>query len=652
MCHRSKEVDMCGITGVFSSQGPRLSASVSRMAEAIRYRGPDDTDVWCDASVGVGLGHVRLSVLDLSAAGHQPMLSVSGRYVIVFNGEIYNHLELRQDLREMSWRGHSDTETLLACIEAVGVEKTLPRLTGMFAFALWDRLERRLTLVRDRIGEKPLYYGWCDGVFLFGSELKALEAYPGWRGEIDRGALASFMRYGYVPLPHSIYTGIRKLIPGTSVILSIADQAGFWPEPQPYWSALDITRQPELEFVSDADAISELDVRLRRAIQGQMLADVPLGAFLSGGVDSSAVVALMQVQSSRPIKTFSIGFSEGDYNEAAYAKAVAAHLGTDHTELYVTPADALAVIPCLPVIYDEPFGDSSGIPTHLVARLARQHVTVALSGDGGDELFGGYNRYFWGRSIWQRIGPLPIGLRRLIGRAVTLLTPKQWDRLGGMVRALLPKGLQMAALGDKLHKLASIIDVRNPDELYRRLISQHRDPGSLVIGAGEKNIWADAQILKLRRQDFSERMMFHDLVGYLTDDILTKVDRAAMAVSLETRVPMLDHHVVEFAWQLPLSMKIRNEGEGKWLLRRVLDRYVPRELIERPKMGFGIPLDSWLRGPLRDWAESLLDARRLEQEGYFHPGPIRQRWTEHLSGTRNWQYALWNVLMFQAWNER
>lgn len=643
---------MCGIAGVMYCRDRNLSALVRRLVERIRYRGPDDADAWCDVSAGVGLGHARLSVLDLSPAGHQPMVSASGRYVIVFNGEIYNHLELRQDLREMSWRGHSDTETVLACIEAVGVEKTLPRLTGMFAFALWDRLEQCLTLVRDRIGEKPLYYGWCDGVFLFGSELKALQAYAGWRGVIDRSALASFMRYGYVPLPHSIYVGIHKLIPGTSVVLSSADQAGSWPDPKPYWSALDITRQPELAFSSDEDAISQLDARLRRAIQGQMLADVPLGAFLSGGIDSSTVVALMQAQSSRPIKTFSIGFGEGDYNEAVYAKAVAAHLGTDHTELYVTPADALSVIPRLPLMYDEPFGDSSGIPTHLVARLARQQVTVALSGDGGDELFGGYNRYFWGRSIWRRIGPLPIGLRRVIGRAVTLLSPERWDRLVGIIRAALPRNLQMFALGDKLHKLARVIDVGSPDELYRRLVSQYHDPVSLVVGTGEKNIWADAQVLTLRRQDFSERMMFHDLVGYLTDDILTKVDRAAMAVSLETRVPMLDHHVVEFAWQLPLSMKIRNEGEGKWLLRRVLDRYVPRELIDRPKMGFSIPLDSWLRGPLRDWAESLLDARRLEQEGYFHPGPIRQRWAEHLSGTRNWQYALWNVLMFQAWNER
>ena len=639
---------MCGITGTLGSSDPEPGVTVQRMISAIRYRGPNDSGVWCDESSGLTLGHARLSILDLSPEGHQPMVSASGRHVIVFNGEIYNHLELRQELRGISWRGHSDTETLLEFIETVGVEKTLPRLTGMFAFALWDRVERRLTLARDRIGEKPLCYGWCNGTFLFSSELKALKAYPAWRGEVNRSALASFMRYGYVPLPYSIYVGIRKLIPGSYIVLSSRDNAGFWPDPHTYWSALDASRQPELTALSDDDAVSELDTLLRGAIKGQMLADVPLGAFLSGGIDSSTVVALMQAQSPRPIKTFSIGFGESDYDEAKHAKVVAAHLGTEHTELYVTPTDALAVIPRLPTIYDEPFGDSSGIPTHLVSQLAKRYVTVALSGDGGDELFAGYNRYFWGRSIWQRIGPMPIGLRRLMGQALTFLSPERWDQLGSVLRVALPRELQMSALGDKIHKLAGIIDVESPDELYQRLVSQHRDPGSLVIGTSEKVIWADTQAMELDRQDFSERMMFYDLVGYLTDDILSKVDRAAMAVSLETRVPMLDHHIVEFAWRLPLHMKIRN-GQGKWLLRQVLARYVPNALIERPKMGFGIPLDSWLRGPLREWAEELLDEDRLRREGYFHSASIREKWHEHLSGRRNWQYWLWNVLMFQAW---
>ena len=642
---------MCGIAGILNDRSPETSRAVSAMTGALRARGPDDSGVWCDPTLGLGLGHARLSVLDLSAAGHQPMVSASGRYVIVLNGEIYNHLELRQDLRGISWRGHSDTETLLACIDAYGVEKTLPALTGMFAFALWDRVERRLTLARDRIGEKPLYYGWCNGVFLFASELKALKAYPAWTGRIDRDALAGFMRYAYVPLPHSIYDGIRKLLPGTWVVLSATDSAGFWPDPQPYWSALDTARQPEGSALSDGEAAGELDRLLRRAIKGQMLADVPLGAFLSGGVDSSTVVALMQAQSSRPVQTFSIGFAESDYDEARHAKAVAAHLGTNHTELYVTPADALAVIPQLPVIYDEPFGDSSGIPTHLVAQLARRHVTVALSGDGGDELFGGYNRYVWGRSIWHRIKPIPIGIRRWMGRALTAVSPDRWDALAGMTQRVWPRTRRLGAVGDKMHKLASVVDAENPADMYRCLVSQQRDPCAVVVGAREPSIWADAQTAMLDRQDFSERMMFHDLVGYLADDILTKVDRAAMAVSLETRVPLLDHRVVEFAWRLPLHMRIR-QGQGKWLLRQVLYRYVPRTLIERPKMGFGVPLDSWLRGPLREWTEELLDERRLRQQGFLSPEPIRHKWAEHLSGRRNWQYWLWNVLMFQAWASR
>jgi asparagine synthase (glutamine-hydrolysing) len=642
---------MCGIAGFLGSRNGDPVTLVAPMLTSIRYRGPDDSGVWCDPSAGLGLGHARLSILDLSPAGHQPMLSASERYAIVFNGEIYNHLLLREELDGTSWRGHSDTETLLAAIESWGIERTLRSVVGMFVFALWDRVERRLILARDRIGEKPLYYGWCDGAFLFGSELKALVAYPAWQGEIDRGALACFMRYAYVPLPHSIYVGIRKLIPGSFLAIAATDKPGSWPEPRPYWSALDVSKQQDLTDLTDSQAIDQLEGLLRQSIKGQMVADVPLGAFLSGGVDSSTVVALMQAQSSRPIKTFSIGFREADYDEARYAKAVAAHLGTEHTEFYVSPEDALAVIPRLPSIYDEPFGDSSGIPTHLVATLARQHVTVALSGDGGDELFGGYNRYFWGRSIWRRIGPLPIGLRRLTGQALTQFSPERWDQLGAILRAVLPRRLRMATLGDKIHKLAGIIDVHNPEELYRRLVSQHRDPGSLVISAKESPIWADQQASGLDRQDVSERMMFHDLVGYLTDDILTKVDRAAMAVSLETRVPMLDHRVVEFSWRLPLRMKIR-DGQGKWLLRQVLDRYVPKQLIERPKMGFGIPLDVWLRGPLRAWAEDLLDESRLRREGYFHPAPIREKWAEHLSGRRSWQYWLWNVLMFQAWNQR
>ena len=623
-----------------------LTSSVRSMVASIRYRGPDDSGVWCDERVGVGLGHARLSILDLSPEGHQPMVSFSGRYVLSYNGEVYNFAELRSELgvAGVKFRGHSDTEVILAAFEEWGVEKAVKRFVGMFAFALWDRVERQLTLARDRLGEKPLYYGWCGESFLFGSEVKALCSHPSWRGAINRAVLASYMRYGYVPLPHSIYLGICKLLPGTWLQISSDDRPGRMPVPITYWSAREVAMQEPVTNLSDAAATDALDSLLRQAVSRQMIADVPLGAFLSGGIDSSTVVALMQCQSSRPVRTFSIGFSESDYDEARYAKLVAAQLGTDHTELYLSAEEALSVIPRLPEIYDEPFGDSSQIPTHLVAALARKHVTVALSGDGGDELFGGYNRYFWGRSIWNRIGTVPQGVRHGVGRMMTALSPAAWDRVG----KLLPRGLRQPTLGDRIHKLASVIDVDGPDELYRRLVSQHREPGSLIVGANESPIWADAEAAAFTRSDFTERMMFHDLVGYLTDDILTKVDRAAMAVSLETRVPMLDHHLVEFAWRLPLAMKIR-DGQGKWLLRQVLDRYVPRELIDRPKQGFGIPLDTWLRGPLREWAEELLDEHRLRREGYFHPAPIREKWNEHLSGRRNWQYWLWNVLMFQAW---
>ena len=639
---------MCGVVGVLNYRESDSSRLVSEMLGAIRYRGPDDFGIWCDERAGIGLGHARLSVLDLSPEGHQPMLSSNGRYVLSYNGEVYNFTELRAELElaGQKFRGHSDTEVILAAFEEWGIEKSIERFGGMFAFALWDRAERKLTLVRDRLGEKPLYYGWCGETFLFGSELKALSAHPSWDGDINRAALASYMRYGYVPLPYSIYVGICKLLPGTWFQISVDDPPGYMPVPVTYWSARKVAMQEPLTDLSDVAATDALDSLLRQAVGRQMIADVPLGAFLSGGIDSSTIVSLMQCQSSRPVQTFSIGFNESDYDEARYAKLVAAHLGTDHTELYLSAKESMNVIPRLPEIYDEPFGDSSQIPTHLVAALARKHVTVALSGDGGDELFGGYNRYFWGRSIWNRIGPVPQGIRRGAGRVMMALSPAAWDRIG----KLLPQGLRQPALGDRIHKLASVIDVDGPDELYRRLVSQHRDPGALVVGVEEAPIWADVEAAAFGRSDFTERMMFHDLVGYLADDILTKVDRASMAVSLETRVPLLDHHLVEFAWRLPVAMKIRN-GQGKWLLRQVLDRYVPRDLIDRPKQGFGIPLDVWLRGPLREWAEELLDEGRLRCEGYLHPAPIREKWAEHLSGRRNWQHWLWNVLMFQSWLE-
>lgn len=645
---------MCGIAGFVESAETSRSVDARQvaldMARELRHRGPDAEGVWVDGA-GVALAHRRLSILDLSPAGDQPMASKSGRYVLVFNGEIYNHLDLRKELPREGWRGHSDTETLLAACEAWGIETTLKRAVGMFALALWDKQDQTLTLARDRFGEKPLFYGWQGSSFLFGSELKSLARHPAWQGEVDRDALALFMRYGYVPLPRSIWRGVAKLLPGSILTLPADAPAGVLPAPTFYWRALHAANSAIGESLSDRDAADELDRRLRQTITGQMVADVPLGAFLSGGVDSSAVVAIMQALSSRPVRTFTIGFAEGDYNEAEYAKAVSAHLGTEHTELYVSPADAMAVIPRLPDTYDEPFGDVSQIPTHLVAAMAREHVTVSLSGDGGDEMFGGYNRYFLGPSLWQGMRKVPLGLRRMLARGITAASPARWDSLG----RLLPRRLRQPMIGDRAHKLASIMTAGSADEVYRWLVSHERNPESVVVDGYEdragSGLWAAHEMHLLLRTDFSERMMFNDQVSYLSDDILCKVDRAAMAASLETRVPFLDHRITEFAWQLPLNMKIR-DGQGKWLLRQVLYRYVPKSLIERPKQGFGVPIDVWLRGPLRDWAESLLEESRLRREGYFDPKPIRRKWEEHLSGRRNWQYWLWNVLMFQAWQER
>ncbi len=638
---------MCGIVGWLGRAVDREAALA--ICGELHHRGPDDAGVWLDDTAGIALTHRRLSILDLSPAGHQPMVSVSGRYVIAFNGEIYNHLDLRREMDAMPWRGHSDTETLLAAFERWGVEATLAKCCGMFAIALWDRSTRNLVLARDRLGEKPLYYAWQGASFLFGSELKALRAHPEFRGEIDRDALALYMRHNAIPAPHSIYRNVFKLPPGTWLKIRPGELEA---KPQQYWSvraaAEEGRRSPFTG--SDGEAREALTAVLRQAVAGQMLADVPLGAFLSGGVDSSMVVALMQAQSTRPIRTFTIGFHETGYNEAEHAHAVAAHLGTEHTELYVTAEQAMAVIPRLPELYDEPFADSSQIPTFLVSELARRHVTVSLSGDGGDELFGGYNRYFWATSIWRRIGWAPQSLRAALAGALTVLPPPLWNQAFKGVARFLPAGWRYANPGDKLHKLAEILAVRSPEEIYLGLVSHWKRPEDLVLGAREPATVLTDPLLWADLPDFESRMMYMDQMTYLPDDILTKVDRAAMGVSLETRVPLLDHRVVEFAWSLPLSMKIRH-GQGKWLLRQVLYQYVPPALIERPKMGFGIPIDVWLRGPLKTWAEGLLNERRLQHEGYFNPVPIRQKWDEHLAGRRNWSYYLWDVLMFQAWLE-
>lgn len=649
---------MCGIAGQLRWPGQATEALLvdecRSMANAITYRGPDDYGFWSNPECGVGLAHRRLSIVDLSPAGHQPMVSASARYVIVFNGEIYNHMDLRRDVEGQGhapvWRGHSDTETLLAAFDAWGVEETLKRCIGMFAIALWDRERHVLTLARDRIGEKPLYYGWLgqgeSAVFLFGSELKSLRAHPSFRAPINRNALALYLRHNYIPAPHSIYEGVHKLPPGCMLSVSLDRRE---PQIQSYWSALQVVHdggESRRQHRSPQEAVDELEVLLKSAVAKQMVADVPLGAFLSGGIDSSAIVALMQAQSSRPVKTFTIGFHEAGYNEAEHAKAVAKHLGTDHTELYVTPQEAMAVIPRLPAIYDEPFADSSQIPTFLVSNLARQHVTVSLSGDAGDELFSGYTRYTVATNVWRKLSRIPVPLRKVAAGSITALSPETWSTLAGW----LPSPRFKQRFGDKLHKGAGVLGSTSIDGLYHGLVSHWHDPAQLVVGGHEPPTLLTAGRPELDGLEAVERMMALDLLTYLPDDILTKVDRAAMAVSLESRVPMLDHRVVEFAWRLPQSLKQR-DGVGKWVLRQVLYRHVPQALIDRPKMGFGVPIDTWLRGPLRDWAEALLDESRLRREGYFRPEQIRQKWLEHLDGSRNWAYHLWDVLMFQSWQE-
>lgn len=648
---------MCGIVGFLGGVAGEVDVAsmLERMTAALHLRGPDDSGSWIDGQARMVLGHRRLSIVDLSPAGHQPMHSASGRYVIAFNGEIYNHMDCRASLPKTSacWRGHSDTETLLAGFDAWGIQATVARCIGMFAFAVWDRQTQTLTLGRDRLGEKPLYYGWQgqgpNATFFFGSELKALKAHPDFMAGIDRNALCLLMRHNYIPAPYSIYQGVAKLEAGCLLTVSLAQ-----PEPkvERYWSAATVAaagvRTPFAG--TPAQAVDALEVLLKSAVQQQMMADVPLGAFLSGGIDSSTVVALMQAQSSRPVKTFTIGFNEEGYNEAVHAKAVAKHLGTDHTELYVSPQHALDVIPRLSTLYCEPFSDSSQIPTFLVSQLARQQVTVSLSGDAGDELFCGYNRYLFADKLWQKLSLLPSGSRRLAALGLTALSPSRWNSLLGPVKGLLPKSLRQANFGDKLHKAARVLASGDLDALYLGLVSHWDDPASVVVGGKEPPTLLTGNAPLLDGLDDIQRMMALDALTYLPDDILVKVDRAGMGVSLEGRVPFLDYRVVEFAWTLPQSLKLR-DGVGKWVLRQVLYRHVPKELIERPKMGFGVPIGDWLRGPLRDWAENLLDEVRLRREGYFHPGPVRQRWTEHLSGARNWQYHLWDVLMFQAWLE-
>jgi asparagine synthase (glutamine-hydrolysing) len=642
---------MCGVVGFITPKNLVTPALVTDMASALAHRGPDDSGCWLDPSAGIALGHRRLSIVDLSPAGHQPMESRNGRYVLAFNGEVYNFQDLRRELESASgrgaipWRGHSDTEVMLEAISAWGFESALTKFAGMFALALWDRDERTLHLARDRLGEKPLYYGETGGSFVFGSELKALRLFPGPALEIDRGALAQFLQFQYIPSPRSIYRGIHKLEPGAYLSVGVARGGVFTlGAPRRYWSIDLADAGGNGSPVDERSLVEELHALLRDSVRRQMVSDVPLGAFLSGGVDSSTIVALMQEHSRRPVRTFTIGFQEEGFNEAQHAKAVAQHLGTEHTEFYVTPREAAAVIPRLPEIYDEPFADSSQIPTFLVSRLTRQHVTVSLSGDGGDELFGGYPRYVFGELLWNRMRWLPRWARRVASSVLAGPSAQSWDRL---LSHAMPSRLRTSVNGHRIHRLAEVLGSRDFGEMYVRLVSLGSYADSIVLGGiGE----AECDDPGGNANTLLNRMRRFDIERYLPDDLLVKVDRASMSVALESRAPMLDHRLVEFAWKLPEQVLVRN-GVSKWILRQVLDRYVPRELVERPKAGFGIPVGQWLRGDLREWAEHLLDEKTIREQGILDPVPARRMLREHLSGEHDRNAYLWGLLMFQAWTE-
>lgn len=646
---------MCGIAGIFAKNGEPFSLEdhLAHMSQTLKHRGPDAGSSWTDRELGVGLAHRRLAIVELSELGAQPMMSHNGRFVAVYNGEIYNHLELRLQLEEEGhrpeWRGASDTETLLECWAIWGGPATLQRLVGMFAAAIWDSREKKLTLFRDRFGEKPLYFGINDRMLVFASQLKAFDGVPGFELTISEESVGSFMRLGYVPAPHSIYREVKKLTPGTSLEIGVGFDAG--PHdvtPRPFWSAVDTAREmtgKKEQLTDDEEVISRLDHVLGRAVGSQMMADVPLGAFLSGGIDSSLVVALMQKFASSAVNTFSIGSSDSDYNEAIYASEVAQHLGTKHTELYVSGEDCLALIPKLPEIYDEPFADSSQIPTFLVSQLARQRVKVSLTGDGGDELFGGYSRYFQVAARWKSLSRMPRFARMGLALVAEQLSPDAWNKIVEPVIRLGSSRPTPTRIGEKIHKAAGILPFKDSRDLYSRLVSI-LDPASVTVrGTEHIGVYEDVWPLEA---ELTHQMMLVDTLTYLQDDILVKVDRAAMANSLETRAPFLDHRVFEFAWSLPLSMKVRN-GDGKWALQSLLAQYVPPEMTNRPKMGFGVPIGNWLRTSLREWAEDVLFSECSQIDGIIGTNRVRSLWTEHVGGGRNHQYPLWNVIMFKTW---
>ena len=656
---------MCGITGIFGNlRKEEFDSSIHEMSATLNHRGPDDAGTWINEENGVAFGHQRLSIIDLSSAGHQPMVSQCGRFTTVFNGEIYNHLQLRDKLNtsanKQSWKGHSDTETLVTAFSQWGIEKTLQQLVGMFAIAVWDFKEKRLFLIRDRFGEKPLYYGWSNGVFLFGSELKALQKYKRFSNQIDRGALSLYMKYMYVPTPYSIFRDIYKLEPGCILQIDKGTKPPTLPLFAPFrdqginiaqWYPIsNMAQAGQKNLITDQnDAVDLIEKTLLESVRSQLISDVPLGAFLSGGIDSSVITALMQKVCKDPVKTFTIGFEESSFNEAIYAKEVSRHLGTEHHELYVTSSDAFKVIPHLPTLYDEPFADSSQIPTYLASKLARESVTVSLSGDAGDELFGGYNRYLWGSRVWNKVRWMPLIVRQTLGVAINKISVNTWDSIGNS----LPNSSRVSLMGDKAHRMAHRLkNVKSLDDVYHSLVTEgYKEDGLVVNDKAALITKLDNNDIVSGIVDFEHRMMLLDSLTYLPDDILTKVDRAAMGVSLETRIPFLDYRVAELAWRLPLDTKINN-GETKWPIRQVLYKYVPKVLIERPKAGFAIPVGQWIRGPLREWAADLLNEERIRREGYFNPELVQQLWQQHLSGKYDWTPRLWAILMFQAWLDK
>lgn len=642
---------MCGISGILCPEenGREL---VEKQLAALQHRGPDSWGIWQSEDGGCLLGHRRLAILDLSPSGHQPMLSPDNRYAIAFNGEIYNFQDLKKDLEEegLKFSGQSDTEVILGAFSQWGVKRSLELFNGMFAIALWDKQERILSLIRDRLGIKPLYYAWIKNQFVFASELKAIVLHPDFKKTVDRDVLGLYLRYDYVPAPYCLYRGVKKMLPGAVITVHPGKREN-GVEEYYFWKPGDAVSRSIAQSYGAGNQetiLADLEDILKDAVKKRMIADVPLGAFLSGGIDSSLVVSLMQSQSGRPIKTFTAGFHHGEYNEAEDARKIAEHLGTDHTEIYVTPKESMDVIPSLPEMFCEPFADPSQIPTYLISKIAREKVTVSLSGDGGDELFGGYNRHVWVKKLWENLDRKPVFLKKLAAKGITFFSPDFWDKTISILKPLLPRSANQKQAGDKLHKIARIMEATSPEEMYKILISTWSNTSSIALSARTlPTVLSPGRSLDMFNT-ISEKMMFLDMLSYLPDDVLTKVDRASMAVALEARVPLLDHRVVEFAWKIPLDLKIK-DGKGKWILRQLLGKYLPEDMFERPKSGFGVPIAGWLRNELKDWAETLLDSRRIKDEGYLNFDEVRTKWDEHLSGRRNWQYQIWNILMFQSW---